>query len=358
LSLQPDLAEAWLGRGNVFADLNRDADALSCYDRAISLNRNLAEAYFNKSFVKLSLGHYDEGWKLYEWRWQARLARLPRRNFSQPLWRGDRELRGKTILLHAEQGLGDSVQFFRYLRLFEPDHYRVVFEAPSELVELLRDQAEGIEIIAKVDALPDFDYHCPLLSLPLAFGTTRETIPAAVPCLRAHRDKMAAWRARLGGDSATSKPKIGLVWSGKLSLRHDSSIPLARLAPIISEQAEWHVLQRDIRDRDRDALAERALIKNHAALLDDFSDTAALIAQMDLVISVDTSVAHLTGALGKPLWLLLPFHPDFRWLRDRDDSPCYPTAKLFRQTTDCDWDGVVARIAEQLKTFYARAQPV
>ena len=349
LSLQPDLAEAWLGRGNVFADLNRDADALSCYDQAISLNPNLAEAYFNKSFVKLSLGQYQEGWELYEWRWQARLARLPKRDFSQPSWLGDAELRGKTILIHAEQGLGDCIQFFRYLPVLQAGDYRVLFEAPGELIRLPRDQTEGIEFIAKGDDLPHFDFHCPLMSLPLAFGTTLATIPAAIPYLRADRDKTAVWRARLGEETKKSKPRIGLVWSGKLSLRHESSIALASLAPIISEKAEWHVLQKDIRGRDREALSELALIKNHSELLDDFADTAALISQMDLVISIDTSVAHLTGALGKPLWLLLPFHPDFRWLRDRDDSPWYPTAKLFRQTTDGDWNAVVARVSSELE---------
>ena len=175
----------------MFADLNRDADALSCYDQAISLNPNLAEAYFNKSFVKLSLGQYQEGWELYEWRWQARLARLPKRNFSQPLWLGDAELRGKTILIYAEQGLGDCIQFFRYLPLLQAGDYRVLFEAPGELIRLLRDQTEGIEFIAKGDDLPHFDFHCPLMSLPLAFGTTLATIPAAIPYLRADRDKIA-----------------------------------------------------------------------------------------------------------------------------------------------------------------------
>ena len=342
LSLKPDLAEAWVGRGNVFTNLNRDADALSCYDRAIVLEPVLPAAYFNKSLVKLSLGQYQEGWKLYEWRWQSRLAQVPPRNFSQPLWLGDRDLDGKTILFHAEQGLGDTIQFFRYLRLLRPGDYRVVLEVPHELIGLLKDQADGIEIIAEGDPLPHFDLHCPLMSLPLAFGTTLETIPAAIPYLRADEAKIAAWRARLGAETKQTKtkqtkPTIGLVWSGKLHWRRDSSIPLASLAPIISDAAEWHVLQKDIRDRDQTILRQLALLQNHAPRLDDFTDTAALITHMDLVISIDTSVAHLTGALGKPLWLLLPFHPDFRWLRDRHDSPWYPTAKLFRQTVDRDW---------------------
>jgi ADP-heptose:LPS heptosyltransferase len=195
------------------------------------------------------------------------------------------------------------------------------------------------------------------MSLPLAFGTALETIPASIPYLRADRNKIAVWRTRLGSETKKTKPRIGLVWSGKLSLRHDSSIPLASLAPIMTEKAEWHVLQKDIRDRDQKTLSELALIKNHSELLDDFTDTAALIAQMDLVISIDTSVAHLAGALGKPLWLLLPFHPDFRWLRDRDDSPWYPTAKLFRQTKDGDWSGAVERISEQLKILLATRAP-
>jgi tetratricopeptide (TPR) repeat protein len=358
LSLKPDLADSWVGRGNVFTQLNRDADALSCYDRAIALKPDLPAAYFNKSLVKLSLGQYQEGWKLYEWRWQSRLAQVPPRTFSQPLWLGDCDLDGKTILVHAEQGLGDTIQFFRYLRLLRPGDYRVILEAPHQLIGLLRNQADGIEIIAEGDPLPHFDLHCPLMSLPLAFGTTLETIPAAIPYLRADQAKIAAWRARLGAEIKQTKtkqtrPTIGLVWSGKLNWRRDSSIPLADLAPIISDAAEWHVLQKDIRDRDQATLRELALLENHAPRLDDFTDTAALISHMDLVISIDTSVAHLTGALGKPLWLLLPFHPDFRWLRDRRDSPWYPTAKLFRQTVDRDWSDVIARIAEELKVFLA-----
>jgi ADP-heptose:LPS heptosyltransferase len=233
----------------------------------------------------------------------------------------------------------------------------MVLEAPSELIELLKDQTEGIELIAKGDALQLFDLHCPLMSLPLAFGTTLETVPAAIPYLRADQAKIAAWRARLGTETKQTKtkqttPRIGLVWSGKL-WRRDSSIPLADLAPIISDAAEWHVVQKDIRDRDQKALRELALIENHARHLDDFADTAVLITQMDLVISIDTSVAHLTGALGKRLWLLLPFHPDFRWLRGRQDSLWYPTAKLFRQTVDDDWSDVITRISEELKVFLA-----
>ena len=203
---------------------------------------------------------------------------MPKRNFSQPLWLGDAELRGKTILIHAEQGLVDCIQFFRYLPLLQAGDYRMLFEAPRELIRLLRDQAEGIEFIAKGDDLPHFDFHCPLISLPLAFGTTLATIPAAIPYLRADRDKIAAWRARRKDQKVEAENRACLV--GKLSLPHESSIPLASLAPIISEKAEWHVLQKDIRGRDREALSELAPIKNHAELLDDFADTAALISQM------------------------------------------------------------------------------
>jgi tetratricopeptide (TPR) repeat protein len=347
LALNPDFAEAWLGRGDVLFLLNRDDEAVSCFDKAISLKADLADAYWNKSLVRLSLGQYEEGWQLYEWRWKLRSFTSPRRSFRQPLWLGDHAVDNKTILIHSEQGLGDTIHFCRYLSFLDGRDCRVVLETPKPLVPLFQARHGSIQVVATGDALPDFDVHCPLLSLPLACKTTLDTIPASVPYLCANDEKVAAWRGRMG---ARTKPRIGLVWSGGLH-PVGRSLPLQALSPVLVDSVEWNAITKDIRDHDREYLAQNPLIKDRSHWLADFADTAALVAEMDLVISVDTAVAHLAGALGKPVWVLLQFHPDFRWLRDRQDSPWYPTARLFRQTKADQWGDVVERVAIALREF-------
>jgi tetratricopeptide (TPR) repeat protein len=352
LALKPDLAEAWFGRGVSLFARNRDVEALLCFDKALSFG-DFAEAYFNKSLVKLALGEYLEGWQLYEWRWRTRRLTSPNRNFTQRLWLGDGgSLSGKTILIYAEQGFGDAIQFSRYVSLLNVDDCRVMFEAPKSLVPLFEDQWDRIELVVQGDGLPHFDVQCPLMSLPLAFRTTLETIPAATPYLRTRDNKKMTWQRALG---KKTKPRIGLAWSGSANFAHDvrRSIHLEKLLPIVTDLVEWYSLQKEVRDYDREYLTKTPAIKDLSELLGDFSDVAALIAEMDLVISVDTAVAHLAGALGKSVWILLPFHSDFRWLRDREDSPWYRTARLFRQGKDGEWTEVVDRVCEQLKLAFA-----
>jgi tetratricopeptide (TPR) repeat protein len=346
LALKPDLAEAWIGRGNVFYSLNRDEEALTCYDKAISLKKDLSDGYWNKSLLKLSLGNFEEGWALYEWRWKSRYFTSPVRGFSQKLWLGNDDIAGKTILVHSEQGFGDTIQFYRYISKLKSLDCKIIFETQAPLVSLIKAQKNSCQIISQGKALPNFDVHCPLLSLPFAFKTTLATIPASIPYLAPAHEKIELWRTKLGNKS---KPRIGLAWSGRLLPDFRRSMPLKLLIPIIGAAAEWHSLQKDVRESDHGSLNSSLAIIDHAASLNDFSDTAALIAELDLVISIDTAVAHLAGALGKPVLILLPFHPDFRWLRDREDSPWYPTAKLFRQTRDGDWGGVIDRILQEIK---------
>jgi tetratricopeptide (TPR) repeat protein len=353
LSLRPDFAEAWLGRGDMFYMLNRDDEAVACFDKAISLQDDLAAAHFNKSLVRLSQGQFGEGWDLYEWRWKTRSFTTPRRNFRQPLWLGDHDLDNKTILIHSEQGLGDTIHFCRYLRFFAGRNCRIVFETPKLLVPLFQDRPENMQVVATGDALPDFDVHCPLLSLPLAFETTLDTIPASIPYLRADGGKLAGWRGRLG---PKTRPRIGLVWSGG-PYPVGRSLPLQALAPLLDDSVEWNAITKDIRDQDREYLTHTPSIHDRSALLADMAKTAALVSEMDLVISVDTAVAHLAGALGKPVWILLQFHPDFRWLRDRQDSPWYPTARLFRQTKAGDWADVVENVATAMREFLPALAP-
>ena len=324
-----------------------DSEALECYERSLSLKTQLAGAHWNKALVKLSLAEFDEGWKLYEWRWKTRDFTSPIRRFTQPLWLGDFDISNKRILIHAEQGLGDTIQFSRYLALLTDKKCRVIFEVQKPLASLYRSQNLDCELIVRGEAIPPFDAHCPLMSLPLAFRTKPDTIPANIPYLVAGDEQRSELARRLG---QRTKPRIGVAWSGNplFARGNDISrpIPLSVLSAIFRDDMERYRLQRDIRDGDTKTLHALPSIRDFSDL--ELSDTAAPMQELDLIISIDTLFAHLAGALGKPVWILLPFHPDFRWLRDRVNSPWYPTARLFRQTTDRDWSDVIRCVSEEL----------
>jgi hypothetical protein len=250
-------------------------------------------------------------------------------------------------MLHSEQGFGDTIQFCRYVPLVAARNARVILEVENPLQELMSSLAGTTQIIIKGNALPDFDLQCPLLSLPLALGTRLETIPAATPYLRAPEEALKNWQGRLG---PKARPRIGLAWSGNPKHKNDKnrSISLRSLLPLLDIEATFVSLQKGVRPDDSMVLREHDDILDFGDTVKDFSDIAALISHMDLVISVDTSVAHLAGALAKPVWILLPFIPDWRWLLDRDDSPWYPTARLFRQDDTRGWDSVIMRVHEAL----------
>ncbi|PIT71198.1 hypothetical protein B9Z41_17075, partial [Limnohabitans sp. JirII-31] len=286
------------------------------YDKAISLKPDYAGAHWNKSLELLALGQFKEGWKSYEWRWKHEDlgSKLP--NFSQPQWLGVESLQGQTILLHSEQGLGDTIQFCRYAKLVKAQGARVVMEIPAALVPLLQG-LEGVdELVQSRQALPAFDYHCPLLSLPLAFKTELSTIPSPEPYLRSDKAKVNQWRIKLG---PKSKPRVGLVWSGSTQHKkdHNRSLRLDELIHYLPNSFDYVCLQKEIRAVDQETL-KQSRIQYFGDELKDFADTAALCELMDVVISVDTSVAHLSGALGRPTWVLLPYVPDWRWLLDRE----------------------------------------
>ena len=282
LSIKPDLAEAWLGRGNVFFALNRDEEAIYHYDKALELKKDFSDVYYNKSFVKLSLGEYDEGWSLYEWRWKIKSFTLPR-NFNQPLWLGHDNIVGKTILVHSEQGFGDTIQFYRYFSKLKALGCEIIFETQAPLVSLFKAQKDNCQIISHGDPLPSFGVHCPLLSLPFAFQTTLKTIPASVPYLFPPTEKHELLRAKLCGNN---KPRIGLAWSGNRLHKNDirRSVALETLSPIISEQFEWFSIQKDVRNSDLIYLQEVMLIKDLSAHLNDFTDTAEIIDELDLAV--------------------------------------------------------------------------
>ena len=354
IELKPNYAEAYNNRGVAFEQLKRFDDAVISYDRAIQIKPNDAEAIFNKSILKLLLGEYKEGWQLYESRKDKEDSKNRYPKFQASLWLGNVSIKDKTLLVHSEQGLGDSIQFCRYLPIlksFKPK--KIIFHVEKLLLSLLSSMDNEITFLEKNRALPSFDYYCPLMSLPLALKSTLETIPANIPYLKADNVKNKHWQEKLGKQT---KPRIGLVWSGSTKHKndHNRSLKLQQLSSLLKLPFEFHSLQKDIRDGDKKTLKAYKNIDQHHKDLDDFSDTAALVNQMDLIISVDTSVAHLAGALGKKVWILLPFIVDFRWLLDRDDSPWYPTAKLFRQSQIGDWNSVIQQLISELNILISK----
>ncbi len=348
LALRPDYADALTNRGNTLQQLKRFDAALASYDRALALRQDHAEAHFNKSLLQLLKGDFDAGWRAYEWRWSNESLKLVRRDFAEPLWLGEAATAGKTILLHSEQGLGDTIQFCRYAPLVAARELRVLLEVPAPLQDLVASLAGVAEVISAKDRLPHFDLHCPLHSLPLALGTRIGTIPAQVPYLSAPPQSLRRWSAALG---SKRRLRVGVAWSGSALHRNDAnrSIKLAALLPLLDVDADFVSLQRDVRPDDATVLQDCGALVHFADALETFVDTAAVIASLDLVISVDTSVAHLAGALAKPVWVLLPFVPDFRWLLDREDSPWYPTARLFRQDSPGDWSRAIGRVIIELE---------
>lgn len=347
IAFQPGFAEAHNNRGTALQELRRLEEALASYERAVTLQPGYAAAQMNKAQFKLLTGDFSGGWELFEWRWKGPM-RDHARNFAQPLWLGNEPLDGRVLLVYSEQGFGDAIQFCRYVPLAEKRGAKVVIEAPQALIPLLSTLNGNFAAVGWGKHLPAFDLQCPLQSLPLAFKTTVESIPAQDAYLFADPLKQAAWRQKLGLKTA---PHIGLAWSGRPSHKndHNRSIPLETLLPLTALPYEFHSLQREYRDSDQAYLREPTRIRDHQGELVDFSDTAALVSEMDLIVSVDTSVAHLAGALGKCVWILLPFMPDYRWLLDRPNSPWYPTATLLRQPEYNDWPSVVAEVVHKIR---------
>jgi hypothetical protein len=317
--LRPNYAEAYSNRGVTLMELKRPADALTSYDRAIRLKADLADAYWNQSLCFLLMGCFEKGLRQYEWRKKLDKP-IAARSYPQPLWLGNENIAGKTLFIYWEQGFGNTIQFCRYIKLAEARGTKIIMSVQSPLHGLLQHISPTIQVINSTEERSHFDYHCPLLSLPLAFGTRLETIPVEQQYLMADEELRVAWSVRL---PPKTKPRIGVVWSGSLAHKNDNrSIELHQFIPIFSADADWTCLQKEIREEDLAVLQQIGRIAVFGDDLRDFNDTAALLVLMDLVITIDTSVAHLAGAMGKPVWILLPHNPDWRWLLDREDSPC------------------------------------
>jgi len=352
LALEPDSAITHSNRGVALFHLRRLDEAAVSLARALSLQPDLAAAHFAEAHYRLLTGDLPRGWEKAEWRWQVEpLKSSNKRDMAQPQWSGLQEIAGKTVLLHSADGFGDAIQFCRYAPLVAARGARVILEVLWPQQELMRTLAGVTQVVAQGEPLPDFDLQCPLLSLPRAFGTALATIPAEVPYLHAAASAVESWNARLG---PRCRPRIGIAWSGNPIHHndHNRSIGLRAFLPLLAGvDAAFVSLQREVRAADAALLRERSDILHFGKELKDYADTAALIANLDLVVSVDTSVAHLAGALAKPVWILLPDMPDWRWLLNRDDNPWYPTARLFRQDETRTWDGVVARAAVALQDY-------
>ncbi|BAX61427.1 tetratricopeptide repeat protein [Burkholderia stabilis] len=323
--------------------------ALADYADACRRDPHHGAARRSEAFCRLLMGDFDAGWRQHETRWDAADVMLHRRHADRPLWTGDEPLAGRTLLLHAEQGYGDTLQFCRYASLAHDLGATVIVEAPAALGELFGTLRGVSRIVTEGQPTPAFDLQCPLMSLPYAFRTTLDTVPADTPYLRADARRRAAWAQRLDALAPPGRLRVGLAWSGNPRHANDEnrSMPFAALAPLVACDATFVSLQPQVRARDADAFAASGVLSFADALM-DFAETAALIDTLDLVISVDTSVAHLAGALGRPVWVLLPRVPDWRWLLERDDCPWYPAATLFRQQQPGDWPTVVERVAGAL----------
>ena len=355
LALEPRYADALCNRGVVLRNMRRFDEALASFDKALAIRPDFAEAHFAESDLRLLTGDFARGFPEYEWRWKMETFSSPARNFMQPLWLGAPPLLdGKTILLHGEQGFGDTIQFCRYAPLLAAGGAQIILEVDKSLVELMRGVSGVAQIIAKGEPLPNFQVHCPLGSLPFALATRLATIPADVPYLavpQLHREK---WRAKLGPADAR---RIAVSWAGNANFKNDynRSIGLHAMSPLFADSdVQFFSIQKDLRAGDAELLRRHPKLIQLGKEIESFSDTAAIVSLMDAVISSDTSVVHLAGALAAPIWTLLAYAPDWRWLLGRDDCPWYPTMRLFRQTKPGDWASVIAAAAKALATVVPR----
>jgi tetratricopeptide (TPR) repeat protein len=361
IAAAPGHIGAWLNRGKALAQLRRFDEVIASYGEVLALRKDHADAHFNQALALLTIGDYRRGFTEYEWRWR-RTGMPPQKSRGRPLWLGEYSLAGKTILLHAEQGLGDTIQFARYVPLIAERGVRVVLEVQPELKSLLSRLEGAVAVVARDEAPPPFDVHCPLGSLPLATKTELQSVPAPTSYLSADEAHLKKWSARL---QQIPSPRVAIAWSGNPAHDNDRnrSLPFGALASLfpppnppplagearVAATPTFISIQRDLRNEDAARLVAERHLTHLGGQLDDFSDTAAVLALCDLVITVDTAPAHLAGAMGRPVWVLVPFAPDWRWTLEGETTPWYPTARLFRQHSPGGWDAVIGQVAAALK---------
>jgi tetratricopeptide (TPR) repeat protein len=354
LQLRPDFTAAHGNKAYTLGRQHRFHEALAIYAAVKAANPDSTEMDWNAALLQLLTGNFEAGWAGREARWNVPGLPIAKYSFWQPMWLGKEPIGGKTILIHQDEGLGDAIQFARYVPMVAALGARVILLVADSLVPLLSRLPGVAECIPRsADRHVAFDTYCGIGSLPLAFGTRLEAIPASVPYLQAaDESRVQAWKQRLG---AHDKLRVGLVWSGnpKHGDDHNRSLALRALSPLFDLDATFVSLQKDPRPEDQASLRERPGIVDLTVHLTDFAETAALVSCLDLVITVDTSMAHLAGAMACPTWILLPYTPDYRWMLDRDDSPWYPTARLFRQDATHDYRRVIERVRSELSARIA-----
>ena len=350
IQLKPGYAEAYYNRGNALQDLKQFDAAIASYDKAIQLKPDYVEVYWNNSLALLRLGDFSRGWELYEWRWRRDDSIFEGRGFTKPLWLGIESLQNKTILIHAEQGLGDTIQFCRYVKSVTSIAAKVVLEVQPSLVKLMEELDLSLDILARGTTLPNFDYHCPLLSLPLAFQNIGDTAIPTESYIKAGQARIEKWRSHFNNGGFN----IGINWQGNANLKIDigRSFPLALFEGVASfSKVKLFSLQKNEGTEQLNNLPKEMVIESFGEDVDSegaFLDTAAIIKSLDLVITSDTAVAHLAGALGCRVWLVLKWVPDWRWMLDEDSSSWYPSMRLFRQNKADDWEGVFDKIESEL----------
>jgi tetratricopeptide (TPR) repeat protein len=347
LAIKPDNADAYNNLGLALRSLNRHAEALGCFEIAQAIKPDHVDAQLGEGLVRLALGDYAAGWRKYVWRHLTANFSHGKKRPAQPLWLGNWDISGKTLLLHGEQGLGDTIMFARYVPQVAQRGAKIILAVQRPLAALMSTLAGVTTVRAQGEPVPPFDGFCPLPTLPLAFQTKVETIPTDVPYLSAPADRVAKWRPIM---EALPRPRIGLMWAGAVSPIYRRSIPLRLLLPLLqSREFGFVALQKEVPDEDAPLLDSTGMATFLGERQADLADAAAMISLLDLVITIDTSVAHVAGAMGKPTWVMLPFSSDWRWFLGRADTPWYPTARLFRQPTPGDWESVVTQVATALR---------
>jgi tetratricopeptide (TPR) repeat protein len=346
IALNPTDYKAYNNRGVALRETKCFGTAIKDFDKSIEINPDFAEGYYNKSLTLLSVGKLKEGFKLYEYRWKTLHFQSQLRHFSQPLWLGNADLTGKTILLHSEQGLGDSIQFCRYIKFFEDMKCRVLLEIEKPLMTIMQCLLPPEHIFEKGSAQLAFDFHCPLMSLPLAFGTTKLT-PPETPYLRANCERVNFWRSKLKKEN---KPIVGIVWKGNNHHINDSqrSMSLEEIVEFLSDDIAWVCLQKELTNVELSIIKNKENFIYFGDILEDFRETAALCSAISCLVSVDTSTAHLAGAIGKRTYLLLRNSADWRWGQDKSRTRWYNYMMIYRRSPVKSWGNLIQSISAEI----------
>lgn len=336
IELRPDYYQAYNNRGSAYRELAEFDKALNDFKAATTIKNNFADGYWNQSLIYLMNGEYEKAWPLYEYRWQSKHFPSEKRNFSEPLWLGEQSIEGKTILIHSEQGLGDTIQFCRYIKMLRQKKCKILIEVEKPLINLMKCLLPEENIFQKGSALPKFDFHCPLISLPLVFNTTVNSVPFSTSYLTAVKDRVFWWENFLG---LSEKPRVGICWRGNPNHPNDKtrSISLGNIVNTLKPEFNWYSLQYDITEEEAKILKRNPQIKHFGELIGDFAETAAFCKTLDAIICVDTSIVHLAGSIGSKVFLLIGEVADSRWHAKSRTTPWYKNITILRKSRKSDY---------------------